>query len=94
MQAVRWSEEVVDNEFMNKKKSKSESAGVAFPQPVLLLVARYAHSSPRLIAECCIFHRQKSFGDWSDNDSDDECNDCDKEDTSGKADDKQGAAQS
>ena len=29
MQAVRWSEEVVDNEFMNKKKSKSESASVA-----------------------------------------------------------------
>ncbi len=24
MQAVRWSEEVVDNEFMNKKKSKSQ----------------------------------------------------------------------
>ncbi len=29
VQAVRWSEEVVDNEFMNKKKSKSESAFVA-----------------------------------------------------------------
>jgi len=29
VQAVRWSEEVVDNEFLNKKKSKSESAFVA-----------------------------------------------------------------
>lgn len=46
--AVRWSEDVVDNEFMNKKKSK----------------------------KCCIFHKQKSFGDWSDDDSDDECTDC------------------
>ena len=95
MQAVRWSEEVVDNELMNKKKSKSESAGVAFPQPVLLLAARWLLTvSLVLIAECCIFHKQKSFGDWSDDDSDDECGDCGKEDTRDKAHDKQEAAQS
>lgn len=64
--AVRWSEEVVDNEFMNKKKSK----------------------------KCCIFHKQKSFGDWSDDDSDDECNDCDKATESNKLDDKQDIAPS
>ncbi|KAL4437506.1 hypothetical protein ABPG77_003487 [Micractinium sp. CCAP 211/92] len=44
--AVRWAEDVVDNEFMNKKKSK----------------------------KCCIFHRQRQFGEWSDEeDSDAEC---------------------
>ncbi|DBA71975.1 hypothetical protein WJX79_008774 [Trebouxia sp. C0005] len=59
--AVRWSEEVVDNESMNKKKSK----------------------------KCCIFHKQKSFGDWSDTDSDDECNGCNKQADCGQSDDKQ-----
>ncbi|KAL3138780.1 hypothetical protein ABBQ32_005623 [Trebouxia sp. C0010 RCD-2024] len=54
--AVRWSEDVVDNEFMNKKKSK----------------------------KCCIFHKQKSFGDWSDDDSDGECTDCHKVSDSNK----------
>ncbi|KAL3130757.1 hypothetical protein ABBQ38_000102 [Trebouxia sp. C0009 RCD-2024] len=54
--AVRWSEDVVDNELMNKKKSK----------------------------KCCIFHKQKSFGDWSDDDSDDECTDCHKVSDSNK----------
>lgn len=29
-------------------------------------------------AECCIFHKQRPFGEWSDDDSDNECeNDCD-----------------
>lgn len=46
---MRWAEDVVDNEFMNKKKSK----------------------------KCCIFHRQRQFGEWSDDeDSDAECDEC------------------
>ncbi len=44
-----------------------------------------------LFAECCIFHKQKSFGDWSDNDSDDECNDCNKQADCDQSDDKQEA---
>ncbi|PSC71173.1 phosphatase 1 regulatory subunit 11-like [Micractinium conductrix] len=45
---VRWAEDVVDNEFAGKRKSK----------------------------KCCIFHRQRQFGEWSDEeDSDAEC-DC------------------
>ena len=28
------------------------------------------------LAECCIFHKQKAFGEWSDDDSDDDCKDC------------------
>ena len=27
-------------------------------------------------AECCIFHKQRMFGDWSDDDSDAECDEC------------------
>ncbi|KAK9815789.1 hypothetical protein WJX72_009494 [[Myrmecia] bisecta] len=50
--AVRWTDDVVDNEFMNKKKSK----------------------------KCCIFHKQRQFGEWSDDDSDAECQDCNKPD--------------
>lgn len=49
LQGVRWAEDVVDNEFMNKKSSK----------------------------KCCIFHKQRPFGEWSDDDSDTECNQCD-----------------
>eukprot|EP00887_Chlorella_sp_A99_P007687 scaffold20.g7687.t1 len=45
---VKWAEGVVDNEHMNKRKSK----------------------------KCCIFHKQRTFGDWSDDDSDVECPDC------------------
>ncbi|KAK9807372.1 hypothetical protein WJX73_008334 [Symbiochloris irregularis] len=41
--AVRWSEDVVDNEHMNKKSSK----------------------------QCCIFHKQRAFGDFSDSDDED-----------------------
>lgn len=26
--------------------------------------------------KCCIFHKQRMFGDWSDSDSDIECDEC------------------
>ena len=87
VQAVRWSEEVVDNEFMNKKKSKSEFFLVCFTLACLWHMV--SDSQPCSCAECCIFHKQKSFGDWSDNDSDDECNDCNKQADCGQSDDKQ-----
>lgn len=48
---VRWSQDVVDNEHMNKKKSK----------------------------KCCIYHKPRVFGEWSDTDSDSEergCHNC------------------
>lgn len=35
--------------------------------------------------KCCIFHKQRAFGDWSDSDSDDECEECGKEDDDGGA---------
>ena len=43
--AVRWSSSVVDNEHLNKKKSK----------------------------KCCIYHKPRAFGAWSDTDSDCDC---------------------
>ncbi|KAK9836350.1 hypothetical protein WJX81_007690 [Elliptochloris bilobata] len=48
--AVRWANDVVDNEEMNKKKSK----------------------------KCCIFHKQRPFGDWGEDDdaSDGDCEEC------------------
>ena len=98
VQAVRWAEDVVEvDEFMDKKKSKSElvsnflhhiSCAAMHPRlaPCLwrCLIAPlppprspFSHGG----AECCVFHRQKQFGDWSDgedSDSDgaDGCEDC------------------
>jgi len=43
--SIRWSDDVVDNENMGKKKSK----------------------------KCCIYHKPRAFGDWSDTDSEDGC---------------------
>ncbi|BDA48383.1 probable type 1 phosphatases regulator YPI1 [Coccomyxa sp. Obi] len=45
--AVKWSEDVVDNEFLNKKSSK----------------------------KCCIFHKQRPFGEWSDDEDGGPCRD-------------------
>lgn len=46
---VRWAENVVDNEGLNRKSSK----------------------------KCCIFHKQRNFGEWSDGeDSEEECEQC------------------
>ena len=80
---MRWSEDVVDNEFMNKKKSKSELPSCCFS---LAWTTYQPNFDPRV--ECCIFHKQKSFGDWSDDDSDDKCTDCNKESDSNKSEDK------
>ncbi|KAF9939134.1 Type 1 phosphatases regulator ypi1 [Mortierella alpina] len=48
---VQWDDDVVDNEHMNKKKSKTQRA--------LLFI----------FAVCCIFKKQKEFGESSDESS-------------------------
>jgi xanthosine utilization system XapX-like protein len=83
LQGVRWAEDVVDNELMNKKKSKSECLPVVSGS----YGAAHALSANQHLlchhflpcAECCIFHKQRQFGEWSDDeDSDTECS-CDNE---------------
>eukprot|EP01025_Chloroclados_australasicus_P047999 TRINITY_DN5426_c1_g1_i1.p1 TRINITY_DN5426_c1_g1~~TRINITY_DN5426_c1_g1_i1.p1 ORF type:complete len:123 (+),score=13.09 TRINITY_DN5426_c1_g1_i1:355-723(+) len=60
--SLKWSEDTVDNEHMNKKKSK----------------------------KCCIFHARRQFGDWSDDDSDCECDGTsDQRDPAAQSHDKQ-----
>lgn len=34
------------------------------------------YSGKRKSKKCCIFHKRRTFGDWSDSDSDDECQEC------------------
>jgi hypothetical protein len=83
VQSVQWGDDVVDNEFMNKKKSKSENIlSVPLPGPLTCFAALSLRSEtlpsfPPFSAECCIFHKQRAFGEWSDDsDSDVECESC------------------
>ena len=81
---VQWAEDVVDNEGLGKKSSKSEPprAGLRYAQRVgersmraVRLERHIERPVPR--AECCIFHKQRAFGEWSDGeDSDAECEQC------------------
>jgi hypothetical protein len=85
LQGVQWAEDVVDNEALNKKKSKSKlSVEFAVRFHMAMLVAQALRRSNPLhvviFVECCIFHKQKAFGEWSDEeDSDDECEICHSE---------------
>ncbi|XP_054284953.1 E3 ubiquitin-protein ligase PPP1R11 [Macrosteles quadrilineatus] len=45
---VKWGEDTVDNEHLNKKKSKC----------------------------CCIYNKPRAFGESSDSEDDDECDNC------------------
>jgi protein phosphatase 1 regulatory subunit 11 len=63
---VKWDDEVVDNEGMGKKKSKSTF------QTCFLLLA-YADSFLRAV--CCIYHKPKQFDESSDESSSDEDDD-------------------
>lgn len=58
---VRWGEDVVDNEHMNKKKSKSR-------QSLKDLLIR---------VECCIFHKKRRFDESDSESGSDEAHSCD-----------------
>lgn len=75
LQGVQWAENVVDNEFMGKKKSKSERLSCLF---IIHSHDHFLHDEVvPSCAECCIFHKQRNFGEWSDSeDSEAECEEC------------------
>jgi hypothetical protein len=65
---VEWDESVVDNEHLNRKKSKSTSYGiyyVLFFAP-LLSSSRFPPSFRCPRVECCIFHKKLDFGESDD----------------------------
>jgi hypothetical protein len=86
--SVRWTEEVVDNEFMNKKKSKSthlELEAFRWPtsSPIFLMrffvrmriLTVWTHNRVFYGIVCCQFSKKRSFGDSgseSDCDSDED----------------------
>ena len=111
MQAVKWAGDVVDNEHLNKRSSKSKSPA---PQHCAMLlspccilhcshlrctqcigtlrntlmvcctscccmlwtsVCLHGQQCLRHCAECCIFHKQQPFGEWSDDESEMPCRD-------------------
>ena len=72
LQAVRWAEDVVDNELMNKRSSKRTPLLALTVLLRLQLQLRLGHSH-LVLAECCIFHKQRQFGDWDDTSDDEPC---------------------
>jgi protein phosphatase 1 regulatory subunit 11 len=62
---VVWREDVIDNENMGKKSSKS----LWFRSSILV------HAKPRLV--CCIYHKTRNFGESSSEDSSSEDDDSD-----------------
>ena len=73
-QAVKWAGDVVDNEFMNKKSSKSALAVLCLLQHCLAhYFSAHMDTTCVLLAECCIFHKQQEFGEWSDDDAEGPC---------------------
>lgn len=64
---VAWTEEVVDNEFMGKKKSKS-------PSPLHPQTATDDRADPpRPSPVCCIYHKPRPFDESSGEESDSSC---------------------
>lgn len=77
--SIKWSQDTVDNENMGKKKSKSAHISLIDFRLWCGHVPSYSKFpfvKVAYFAECCIFHAERQFGDWSDgNDSDCECQD-------------------
>ena len=73
---VVWREDVVDNENMGKKSSKSRSRARPATWSALLTNLRQSFASDPV---CCIYHKARKFGESSseesssDSDSDSEC---------------------
>ena len=76
---VTWSEEVVDNESLGRKKSKGISFTILFPPPKTTGI-----NMAWMGTVCCIYRRAREFGESSDesSSSDDSSSSSDEKDTS------------
>lgn len=69
---VSWNSNTVDNENMNKKKSKCKSKLIA----LFLLHLTKRSSSIIFSVGCCIYQKPVPFGESSSEEDDDECDHC------------------
>lgn len=70
---VKWTEDVVDNEHMNKKKSNSAPRAMQFRRRLLVVFFfcfSDVHLPPIRFLECCLYQKPRQFGE---SDSEDEC---------------------
>jgi protein phosphatase 1 regulatory subunit 11 len=67
---VKWTEGTVDNEHLDKKKSKCQCSAFNFPLTVVCIEIFTFFSG------CCIYEKPKLFGESSEEDDDDECGHC------------------
>ena len=65
--AVVWREDVVDNENMGKKSSKSTSH--SYPRHLLWNLLTNIALSPAAEPVCCIYHKARKFGESSSEES-------------------------
>lgn len=69
---VSWNADTIDNEHLNKKKSKCVYCQLELPHVFdCFLLVRLL-----LILGCCIYKKPRQFGESSSESDDDECDNC------------------
>lgn len=77
---VKWDADTVDNEHMNKRKSKcmyhSKVCVFLYFVSILMLCYQLFINPHDVLSGCCIYKKHRDFDESSSSESDDECENC------------------